>query len=251
MSRMTAAAPETENWYVRSFGPLYGLVYRHRDDASARREVDQLADLLGLRVGARVLDVGCGAGRHLAAMLELGFDGYGVDLSESLLKQAHRRHGLLGRLIRADMRALPLAAGFDAAVNLFTSFGYFPDESQDRVAIRQMVGVLRRGGVLAMDLMNPPHVVRHIEPTDCEGIDGLVVEHHRRIADRRVIKETTVTEISGAVHRFAESVRMYGESELREMLQGAGLTDIRFYGSLDGEPLTDESTRLVVVGVKR
>lgn len=248
---MTTAHHDTDHWYVRSFGPLYGLLYRHRDDAAARQEIGQLADLLGLHSGDRVLDVGCGGGRHLGAMLELGFDAYGVDLSESLLNQAYRRREMRHRLIRADMRAMPLAQAFDATVSLFTSFGYFPSESQDRDALRQMIGTLGRGGRLALDVMNPPHVRRELEPSDCERVDDLIIENQRRIAHRRVVKETTVTELSGEVHRFTESVRLYEAADLSSMFADAGLADIRTYGSLDGQLLTPESSRLIIVGARR
>ena len=60
-------------------------------------------------------------------------------------------------------------------------------------------------------------------------------------------KRTTVTSSTGAVREYYESVRMYSEREIVDMLRSAGLTGIRTYGSLDLEPFGLESRRLIAV----
>ena len=62
-----------------------------------------------LRPGARVLDLGCGPGRDVAYLQELGFRAMGVDLSAGMLAEGRRRG--VGPLVRADMRLLPFADG--------------------------------------------------------------------------------------------------------------------------------------------
>lgn len=249
--RPPAPSPTTDDWYVRSFGPLYGLLYRHRNDDQARHEARQILTLLDLHPGDRLVDVCCGTGRHLAAFCDLDLHAVGVDLSEPLLHDAADRPQLRGRLIRADVRALPLAPVFDAAVNLFTSFGYFPDESQDRLALRQMALALRPGGRLLMDLINPPHLRRELRPHDCQRIESLVVEHRREIVGPRVLKHTTLTDPAGRRTELYESVRFYTPGELTELFHAAGLRTPRFLGSFAGEPLTDDSPRLIAVGERR
>jgi ADP-ribose pyrophosphatase YjhB (NUDIX family) len=65
-----------------------------------------------LRPGARVLDLGCGPGRDVAYLQELGFRAVGVDLSAGMLAEGRRRG--VGPLMRADMRVLPFAdSSFD------------------------------------------------------------------------------------------------------------------------------------------
>jgi ADP-ribose pyrophosphatase YjhB (NUDIX family)/ubiquinone/menaquinone biosynthesis C-methylase UbiE len=66
-----------------------------------------------LRAGARLLDVGCGVGRDVGHLLELGFDAVGVDRSSGMLAEAQRR--VDAPFVQADMRHLPFADGsFDA-----------------------------------------------------------------------------------------------------------------------------------------
>ena len=88
-----------EEWYRAAFGELYPLLYSHRDDCSAAREVSDIVALLELDDRtARILDLCCGAGRHSAALMEMGFERvYGADLSSSLLAEACARDGLESR----------------------------------------------------------------------------------------------------------------------------------------------------------
>ncbi|MGH7663909.1 MAG: class I SAM-dependent methyltransferase [Gemmatimonadaceae bacterium] len=108
--------------YLREYGPLF-------DPASDRREVARILELLGLPAGARVLDVPCGQGRHAHLLAEAGLHVDAVDDSADLLERA-RRCGIGRRLRyrRGDMRRLPCAwtGGFDAVLDLFTSFGFLP-----------------------------------------------------------------------------------------------------------------------------
>ena len=100
--------------YLAEYEPLFTV---ERD----RAEVARLIDVLGLPVGARILDVPCGQGRHAHLLAEAGYDVDGADLSPQLLTLARRRGtGPLLRYKHADMRALPAAwtSRFDAVVNV-------------------------------------------------------------------------------------------------------------------------------------
>src|SRR6478752_1436171 len=119
--------------YLLEYEPIFNLV---RD----RREVARLMEILGLPVGARVLDAPCGQGRHAHLLAEAGFRVDGIDYSEELLALAKRRGtGASLRYLRADMRKLPAkwTNSFDGVVNLFTSFGFFDNPSDDARVVRE------------------------------------------------------------------------------------------------------------------
>src|SRR3954453_14159546 len=93
-------------WFEEWFGEDYLRLYPHRDDAEARRAVALINHSVGLSPGWRVLDVGCGAGRHAGAFMQAGACCFGLDLSATLLGVA--RQVTTAPLIRADMRQLPV-----------------------------------------------------------------------------------------------------------------------------------------------
>jgi len=242
-------------WYERSFGELYPLIYRHRDDGTAVKEVGALFEALRQSGAKRVLDLCCGAGRHAAAMQSLGFNVIGLDLSPQLLAEAGGRSSLAGRLVRADMRRLPFedgapGAGFDLVVNLFTSFGYFARDSENAAAFAEMARVLRPGGTLVVDHINRSLLERTIVPENEEERKGLLIRYKRRIDGCRAHKEITVRAESGRVTVFNESVRLFGPKDFEELCAGAGLLCKRIMGSFDGQPFGPDSGRMIVVAGK-
>ena len=234
-------------WFERSFGDRYRLLYGHRDDAAARREIAALVDTMNLRPPLRVLDVCCGAGRHLEAMRQAGFDAWGVDLSPQLLADASNRDGVSGRVVRGDIRTLPFDGAFDAAVNLFTSFGYFQSDAENIAALLSIVRTLKRGGVLALDHAHRAFVERTLKPRTVEQRGDATITASRRIKGDRVTKQTTV-EIGGTTEQFVESVRLYRPDEMKAMFAAAGMAEVRIVGAFDGRVLDADSDRMITLG---
>jgi len=241
-------------WYVEAFRGDYRDVYAHRNLAAARQEVRWLAEEVLAGIEGPILDDCCGFGRHSLALAEAGFDIFGIDLSFDLLASSGDMEGarqrLSGRLGQADMRALPFASrSFAAVVNLFTSFGYL-GEAGDGAALDEMARVLRPGGTLVMDLMNPAAIRRGLRPSSREERDGIVLEARRFLEDggRRVVKEVELTLAGGEVRRWREEVRMYEPRELDALLAARGLRVVGRAGSFDGEPFDpDQADRQVVL----
>lgn len=80
------------SWFVKSFQEDYSTLYQHRDEESARKEIDGLLQKLPLPKTGRVLDFCCGDGRHTRALARHGYEVVGFDLSEYLLDQAHQKN---------------------------------------------------------------------------------------------------------------------------------------------------------------
>ena len=90
-------------------------------------EVDFLVEAMALAPGARVLDSCCGEGRHSRELARRGFRTVGVDQSAESLERARQSARDLP-FHHLDLRAMPFEHEFDAAINLFTAFGYMSDE---------------------------------------------------------------------------------------------------------------------------
>ncbi len=240
-------------WYVEAFRSDYREVYSHRNLPAAREETQWLADEVLTEIVGPLLDDCCGFGRHSLALRERGFDVFGIDLSSDLLRSSvdlERGAELLGgRLACADMRALPfLDDRFGAVLNLFTSFGYLGPEG-DRAALGEMLRVLRPGGILVMDLMNPTRIREGLQPSSREERDGIVLESERALLDggQRVTKRVRLTLPSGEVRSWHEDVRMYEPAEIDELLAAGGAVPLRRAGAFDGRAFDSATAERQIV----
>lgn len=240
-----------KEWYERSFGRDYLVVYKHRDFQGAAQEVHQMMDWLELPPAAMVLDLCCGMGRHSLALAEAGYKVTGVDLSEVLLKEAIKQDEAQAvAFLSGDMRELPVTGPFDAVVNLFTSFGYFQVDEDNGQVFHEINRVLRPGGRFIIDFLNPSYVSQHLVPGSERRDEEVTIQERRRIEDGFVKKEITLTdEASGDRRHYEEIVRLYELADFHSMIEQAGLHMDRVYGGYDGS-LYDETTssRMIMVG---
>ncbi|MEO8032289.1 MAG: class I SAM-dependent methyltransferase [Gemmatimonadota bacterium] len=228
-------------WFQQWFGEEYLQLYPHRDAGEAARLAALVASRVPSLSGSRMLDVGCGPGRHLQAFESIGARPIGLDLSASLLARA--RQASTVPLIRADMRHLPIRPGsFDLVVNLFTSFGYFATDEEHFQAIAQMAAALRPGGWLVIDFLNAAAVTAGLVRAESAVLGQTRVEIERRLEAGRVIK--TIRTADGRT--FTERVRLLGLAELTGMITRAGLALRSTAGEYDGSVHASTSSRLIL-----
>ena len=229
-------------WFERWFGEEYLRLYPHRNEEDARLVVDLIAAHVPL-AGRRVLDLGCGPGRHAAQLTPHGAAVVGLDLSRTLLRRARELRVPAIGFVRGDMRRLPFRAGaFQVAVNLFTSFGYFSDEQDDARVLREVARVLVSGGTFVLDYFQSASVRRGLVPKEEQYVGAQRVTIERRITpdDRWVIKDLTLEAGS-----FQERVRLYDPADLERLLTTAGFTVSHRFGAYDGRKLTEDSPRAI------
>ncbi|HMB37133.1 MAG TPA: class I SAM-dependent methyltransferase [Methylomirabilota bacterium] len=253
---MSAATRRSAEWFTRFFDADYAAeLSEQKPPRQTRREVDFLLRSLRLPRGARILDVACGYGRHAAELSRRGFHVVGLDLSRPMLDEARRRfrEGPRLRFVRGDMRRLGYAAGFDAVICFFTSFGYFAP-GQNETVLRRMARALRPGGRLLVDHRNPAYDAalprRHWYRA---GRQRFILED-RHFDPRSKVTDCTQLVITaggdGAVQRRFR-VQEFSLAEWRRMLGQAGLRLIRAYAGYDGRAYRPASSeRLIAVAEK-
>ena len=147
-------------------GPAY---LRNAFTKGTEQEVAFLVDELGLQPGARVLDVGCGPGRHALALARLGMSVHGVDRAESFLelaREAAREHDLPATFERVDVRGLSYDGAFDAVICLCQGgFGLLGGNDEEDVMVR-IVRSVRAGGAAAISAFSASFAVRFLEPSE-------------------------------------------------------------------------------------
>jgi len=236
-------------WYTRAFDALYPVVYAHRTVEAAEPEARGAARMLRLSSDDRLLDLCCGAGRHLVHLLRVAPDACGIDYSPALLERARTLLGPRAPIARADMRALPFSRAFDVVTSFFTSFGYFLDREENLRVAREIARVLRPGGRFLIDHVNAAHVVQRLEPKSDENRAGYRLVSKRWIDDaRRVNKRIHIYADGRLIEEVSESVQLYAPDAFRDLLAEAGLRVEAFHGDFDGAPLDDAHPRMVAVG---
>jgi cyclopropane fatty-acyl-phospholipid synthase-like methyltransferase len=131
------------------------------------QEVGFLVEALGLVPGLRVLDVGCGPGRHSLSLARRGFEVVGVDHSEEFVRlatEAAAADGLTSATFEcADVRDLAHAGEFDATICLCQGgFGLLGGRDETAVFGR-IAATLKPGGHLAMSAFSAAFSLRHLE----------------------------------------------------------------------------------------
>lgn len=233
-------------WFEQWFGEAYLKLYPHRDEQDAARAVGLVASRVEL-AGTRVLDLACGPGRHAVLLRKSGAVVIGFDLSLPLLSRARHRDTRPLAVVRGDMRRLPFApCSFDLAVNLFTSFGYFSDDTQHHAVLTGVASCLKRGGRFLLDFFNAPQLKGSLVPHEEQAVGGQHVVIDRRITDdgRFVIKEMRLVDDGRS---FAERVRLFSPDDLEDLLKRAGLSVQSKFGDYDGSPLTPDSPRVLLL----
>jgi SAM-dependent methyltransferase len=177
------------HWFEDVADHLGGAYLRYSFTKGTEQEVGFLVDSLGLAPGARILDVGCGPGRHALALGRRGFDVVGVDISERFIALARQNtpEGVPVTFERADARALAYDSEFDAVISLCQgAFGLSGGTGAasldpDRAVLDGMARALRPDGQLALSAFSAYFQVRFLGEADTFDAEGGVNHEHTAV----------------------------------------------------------------------
>jgi len=209
--------PDDGHWFEPVADHLGAAYLRYSFTLGTEQEVAFLSEALGLEPGMRLLDVGCGPGRHAHAFARLGLEVVGVDISQRFVDLAAASAPPGATFRRADARALAFDAEFDAAVSLCQgAFGLAGGPGTpldgDGAVLDGIARALRPGGVAAVSAFSAYFQVRYLEATD--SFDAAAGVNHER---------TEVRDEAGATVDVDLWTTCFTPRELRLLAGAAGL----------------------------
>lgn len=236
-----------KEWFEHWFDtPFYHILYDYRNDDEARHFMSNLVHHLRLSKGDKILDLPCGKGRHSIFLYEQGFDTTGADLSVNSIEYAKQfeKENLNFRI--HDMRD-PLNGSYDAIFNLFTSFGYFNQETTNIKVLKNFKNALNDGGHIVVDFLNLDKVVAELVPQQHlrkKNVDFII---SKKVSEDFILKEIEV-HFKDERHHYLEKVQALDLDKMNYFADKAGLEIQEIFGDYDLNPFDKEnSERLILV----
>ena len=220
MTEAEAGGDPSGHWFEAVADHLGEAYLRYSFTYGTVREVDVLVDVLGLEPGMRVLDVGCGPGRHAHELARRGIGVVGLDVSEAFVDLARRDAPPGASFVHGDARTMAFEAEFAAAISLCQgAFGLASGPGAqtapldpDGAILERIASAVRPGGKVALSAFSAYFQVRFLEATD--NFD----------ADRGVNREDTVLlDVDGVEASSQLWTTCFTPRELRLLADRAGL----------------------------
>ena len=231
------------DWFNTSY---YHTLYKDRNDKDAQLFMRNIINFLKIPSSSHLLDLPCGKGRHSIYLNSLGYKVTGADLSENSIQAAKKYENNTLNFKLKDMRK-PFNIKYDAVFNLFTSFGYFENDMDDILVLKNIHKGLRENGLLVLDFLNVVNVEKKLVKKEVKIVDEIIFNLQREIKDGFILKHITFTD-KGVNHSFSERVKYLTLKKFESYFFEAGLKINHIFGDYHLAKFNPEtSERLIFV----
>lgn len=232
------------HWFEPVAAHLGAAYLRYSFTKGTVQEVDYVVAALGLRDGQRVLDVGCGPGRHAHELARRGITVHGVDISAPFVELARADAPPGATFERLDARDLTFTAEFDAAICLCQgAFGLMTANGDDESILAGIARALRPGGGFALSAFNAYFAVRFHDRATFDADTG--VAHER----------TEVKDPAGRAREVDLWTGCYTPRELRLLLRAHRFDVVRISsvdpGAYGDDPPSTETAEFLALARRR
>jgi SAM-dependent methyltransferase len=238
---------DSKHWFASWFNtPFYHILYKNRDYKEARHFMENLTAYLNLAPDSTILDLACGKGRHSHYLNSIGYNVTGIDLSEDSIKLAMRFANETLKFEVHDM-SKPFYKKFDAVFNLFTSFGYFENETDNLNTIKSIKSNLKENGIGVIDFMNTDLVIKNLVSRNDKTVDGIKFNLKRYVEYGYIVKDITF-DIDHKSYNFQERVKAFSLEDFKEMFDKSGIVLLDVFGDYKLKKYRkEESERLIMI----
>jgi len=249
-----------KQWYETLF-ENYGQKYDNECFTQGTiGECDFLEKEINYNKELKIIDIGCGTGRHSIELSKRGYSITGIDLSESLLQKAREKalqNGLQINFLRRDARNLPFENQFDMAIMMCE--GGFPLMETDEMNFEILKNVsksLKNKSKFIFTTLNGLFPLFHsINDFHAEGIVEGNATYDSKNFDLMTFRDHNITKVvddNGAEKALECNERYYVPSEITWLLKTLGFTKIEIFGAKLGDfsredKLTTEDFEMLVI----
>ncbi len=254
---------ESEDFWI-NYGPVMFDEQRWAESADVAErvlEIVKTSSSASISKAPKILDAGCGPGRISVELALQGAEVTGVDIIEPFLeaaKESANDEGVSLNLLNADLRLFcelhpEMRESFDAAINLYTSFGYCDTEEEDTTILKNIFDSLKSGGIFILECTSRESAIKYF--TEGEWFER---------AGKTVLTEFTVVGAWEGLnskwilidqktgkrieHCFVQ--RLYSAAELCKTLRKIGFSSAQVLGGFDGEQYDQNLKTMVIVAKK-
>ena len=213
------------DWFNTSY---YHTLYKDRNDKDAQLFMRNIINFLKIPSSSHLLDLPCGKGRHSIYLNSLGYKVTGADLSVNSIQAAKKHENNTLDFKLKDMRK-PFNIKYDAVFNLFTSFGYFENDMDDILVLKNIHKGLHKNGLLVLDFLNVVNVEKKLVKKEVKIVDEITFNLQREIKDGFILKHITFTD-KGVNHSFSERVKYLTLKKFESYFFEAGLKINHIFG---------------------
>lgn len=252
-----------KQWYESLF-ENYALKYEQEVFTQGTLgECDFIEKEINYNKSLRILDLGCGTGRHSIELTKRGYNVFGVDLSESQINRAKENAKILGLKIDfsiRDARALSFENEFDLIIMLCE--GGFPLMETDEMnfqILQNATKALKNNGKFIFTTLNGLfplfHSVKDFLAQNSENGGATYDKHSFDLMTFRDSNITSIEDDSGNIRELECNERYYVPSEITWLLKSLGYKTVDIYGAKLGafsrdDKLTTEDYEMLVIGSK-
>jgi SAM-dependent methyltransferase len=234
------------NWFDSKY---YHILYKNRNHEEARKFINKIIEHLNLKPKSKILDAGCGKGRHSIEIEKLGHIVTGIDLSKNSIKFAKQFENSNLNFLVHDI-SKPLNIEFNVVLNLFTSFGYY-DKDKDLEILLSLERNLDKNGTGVIDFFNIKNVKDNLVKKEQTTIENIKFKIKRKINKFSVIKEISF-EDNSIDYKFKESVNTLSLLDFKNYFNQTNLEIIEIFGDYDLNNFNEmKSPRLIILFKKK
>lgn len=244
-------------WWKDFYDDSFTLVTEDwHDEDKLDAETDFIIETFGLKPGDRLFDQCCGSARMSSVLARKGLRITGIDQSADYIAAAHKADAK-GDYHVGDAFTFVAPAPCDAAINWWTSFGFFDDDAANIRMVQRLFDSLKPGGRCGIEYSNAAYEITHFRDSVSyskplpEGGGVTFVREYRLDLDRAMRCSRWIYSYTDGrrVERTGET-RMYKPEDIEEMLRRCGFEDAASMADITGAAVTADSPRFICLARK-